>query len=144
MAGDLTAFLSQNAIKVENVFYAPSKRFIDPKTKEPIKWEIRALTSDEDMTIRKSCTKLVPVPMKKNQYQNQVDTEKYIAMMAVACTVYPNLNDVTLQNSYGVMSADALLGKMLIAGEYTDYLAKIQEVNGYTPSMEEAIEQAKN
>ena len=64
--------------------------------------------------------------------------------MCVACTVYPNLNDAELQDSYGVKGADALLKKMLLPGEYTEYKAKVMEVNGYDMSMEELVDEAKN
>jgi hypothetical protein len=64
--------------------------------------------------------------------------------MCVACTVYPDLNNVELQESYGVMGAEALLKKMLLPGEYTDYKAKVMEVNGYDMSMEELVDDAKN
>jgi hypothetical protein len=54
------------------------------------------------------------------------------------------LNDTELQDSYGVKGADALLKKMLKAGEYTEYKAKVMEVNGYDMSMEELVDEAKN
>ena len=47
-------------------------------------------------------------------------------------------------DSYGVKSADALLKKMLLPGEYTEYKAKVMEVNGYDMSMEELVDEAKN
>ena len=64
--------------------------------------------------------------------------------LAARCTVYPNLNDASLQDSYGVMGADALLKKMLTAGEYAEYLMKIQEINGFDVSFEDKVEEAKN
>jgi len=42
-----------------------------------------------------------------------------------------NLDDIELQNSYGVMGADALLKTMLTPGEYPEYMEKVQEVNGF-------------
>ena len=64
--------------------------------------------------------------------------------MCAACTVYPNLNDAELQDSYGVKSADALLKKMLMPGEYTEYKNRVMEINGYDMSMEELVDEAKN
>jgi hypothetical protein len=58
--------------------------------------------------------------------------------------VFPNLNDAELQDSYGVKSADELLKKMLLPGEYSEYKAKVMEVNGYDMSMEELVDEAKN
>ena len=85
----LTAFLAKNALKVENVKFVPSKRFVDENTKKPMEWEIQAITGTEDEALRKSCAKRVPVPGKKNQYQKETDYDLYLGKLAVACTVSP-------------------------------------------------------
>ena len=139
---DFSIFMAGNAQKAETVKYVASKRF---GTKgKPVEWELKAIDSDLDEAIRKECTKKVPVAGKRGQYTQETDTDKYIAKMCVACTVYPNLNDAELQDSYGVKSGDALLRKMLLPGEYTEYKAKVMEVNGYDMSMEELVDEAKN
>lgn len=140
---NLTAFLSQNAIKVENVKYAASKRFINEDGK-PVEWEIASITSDEDELLRKTCTKRIPVPGKRNAFMPETDFNAYITKQAVKCTLFPNLNDVELQNSYGVMGGEALLKVMLTPGEYADYVAKVQDVNGFNVPLEDAVEEAKN
>lgn len=139
----LSAFFSQNALKEENVKYVASKRFVD-ENKKPIEWEIKSITSVEDEALRKLCTKKKPVPGKRNLFQPETDTDKYAGLLAVKCTVSPNLNDVELQNTYGVMGADELLKTMLKPGEYADYLNKVQEVNGFEVSQEDLVEEAKN
>ena len=139
---DFREFMAGNAIKDENVKYVASKRFV--KNNKPIEWEIQAIDSDKDEAIRKECTKRVPIVGKRGQYNQETDTDKYIGKLCVASTVYPNLNDTELQDSYGVKGADALLKKMLKAGEYTEYKAKVMEVNGYDMSMEELVDEAKN
>lgn len=139
---DFAVFMAGNAQKAETVKYVASKRF-GTKNK-PVEWELKAIDSDMDELIRKECTKKVPVAGKRGQYTQETDTDKYIAKMCAACTVYPDLNDAALQDSYGVKSADALLRKMLLPGEYTEYKAKVMEVNGYDMSMEELVEEAKN
>lgn len=138
---NLSAFL--NPMKEENCKVVASKRFIDEEGK-PIEWELRTISADEDEAIRKSCTKRVPVPGRKGQFTQETDLNKYLGLLAVACTVYPNLNDVELQNGYGVMGADHLLKTMLHAGEYTKYVSRVQELNGYDSSMDELVEEAKN
>jgi hypothetical protein len=140
---NLSAFLSQNAIKVENVKYAASKRFVNEDGK-PVEWEIASITSDEDELLRKTCTKRIPVPGKRNAFMPETDFNAYITKQAVKCTLFPNLNDVELQNSYGVMGGEALLKVMLTPGEYADYVAKVQEVNGFNVPLEDAVEEAKN
>lgn len=157
---NLTAFLAQNVQQVESEFHVVSKRFQEPvidketgKQKndengkpmtKPVEWEIKAIDSDEDETLRRSHTKRLPVPGKKNAFQPTTDFNAYAASLAVKCTLFPNLHDKELQDSYKVMGAEALLKKMLLPGEYADYLSFIQKINGFNADMEEAVEEAKN
>lgn len=121
---DLTVFL--NPIKEENKRVVASKRFVGADGK-PVEWEIKTISAEEDEALRKSCTRKVQVPGKKGQFSQEIDANKYLGLLAVSCTVYPNLNDAELQNGYGVMGADSLLKKMLHSGEYTAFLAEVQE-----------------
>ena len=139
---NFAVFMAGNAKNDENVKYVASKRFV--ANGKPVEWEIRAIDSDLDEALRKQCTKKVPVAGKRGQYTPETDTDKYLGEMCVACTVYPDLNNAELQESYGVMGADALLKKMLLPGEYTEYKTKVMEVNGYDMSMEELVDEAKN
>ena len=139
---DFSVFMAGNALKGDTVKFVASKRFVVKG--KPVQWEIKAIDSDTDEAIRKECTKRVPIAGKRGQYNNETDTDKYIGKMCVACTVYPNLNDAELQDSYGVKDGVALLKKMLKPGEYTEYKAKVMEVNGYDMSMEELVDEAKN
>ena len=139
----LSAFLYQNVKQDEKIKYIASKRFLDEKQK-PIEWELTSVSSDEDEAIRKACTRKVQVPGKKNQYLPETDYDAYLGKLAARCTVFPNLNDSELQDSYGVMGADTLLKKMLKPGEYQEYLKKVQEVNGFDATMEDLVEEAKN
>lgn len=146
----LSAFLSQNAVKAENIKYAASPRFLDENGK-PVEWEIKAITSTEDEALRKACAKKVPVPGRKNQYQRETDYDMYIGKLAAACTVYPNLNDKELQDSYTdrergivVMDAETLLKTMLVPGEYANYVGKVQEICGFDVSLQDEVDEAKN
>lgn len=150
---DFSVFMAGSAVKDETVKYVASKRIGKPvldKKGEPTgeiipeEWELKAIDSELDEAIRKECTKRVPIAGKRGQYNQETDTDKYIGKLCVACTVYPDLNNAELQDSYCVKSADALLKKMLKPGEYTEYKAKIMEVNGYDMSMEELVDEAKN
>lgn len=139
---NLSAFLAQNAVQDEKIKYAASKRFVD--NGKPVEWELQPVTSEEDEQIRKFCTKKVQIPGRRGQYTLETDFEKYLGMLAAKCVVYPNLNATELQDSYGVMGADAVLKKMLKAGEYQELLKKIQEINGFDVSMEDLVDDVKN
>lgn len=141
--GTLSAFLAENALPVENIKFAASRRFLSPD-KKPMEWEIKAISSTEDEALRKACTKRVPAPGKKNQFQRELDADAYLGKLAVACTIFPNLNDKELQDSYKVMGGDALLKAMLTPGEYADYLTKIQEVCGFDETLQDEVDEVKN
>ncbi|WP_343208222.1 phage tail assembly chaperone [Anaerolentibacter hominis] len=140
---NLSAFLAQNALPVENERFAASRRFVDEDGR-PMEWEIRSISSDEDEALRKSCTKRMAVPGKRGMYTPETDYNLYLGRLAAKCTVFPNLDDAELQNSYGVMGADLLLKTMLTPGEYADYLSRVQEVNGFDQTFDEAVDEAKN
>jgi hypothetical protein len=139
---DFSVFMSGNATKVENVKYVASKRFVVKG--KPVEWELKPIDCDKEEAIRKDCTKRVPIPGKRGQYNQETDTDKFIGIMCANCIVYPDLNNAELQDSYGVKDATALLKKMLSPGEYTDLKAKVMEVNGYDTSMEELVDEVKN
>ncbi len=140
---NLSAFLKQNAIRPENRKLVVSQRFVG-EDGTPIPWEARALDAKEDKAIKKDCTRKVPVPGKKNMLLPELDIDKYQVRLMVACTVFPNLNDQELQDSYGAMGADALIDAMLLPGEQTDYVSFLYELNGFDNTIDQKVEEAKN
>ena len=142
--GGLSAFMAPNAKKPENIKLVVSDRFVDENGKPEV-WEVRCLSSDENDLIQRDCTKQVPIPGKRNQYRQVVDTALYGRKLAAACTVYPNLNDAELQDSYGVKCAEDLIGKLLcVPGEYNRYLDKLMEFCGFDYSIGDMVDEAKN
>lgn len=143
MAKSLSAFLAQNAKKIDNTTYVVSDRFTDPETGKPMPWEICCITAQENVNIRKTCIRMIPVPGKKGQFTQEFDANAYLAKVCVRCTVFPNLNDAELQNSYGVMGAEALITTMLTPAEFEDFSTKVLQVNGFQTG-DELVEEAKN
>lgn len=138
---DFSMFLA-GASENEVVEYVASERFKD-ENGNPYAWKLQAISSEQDERLRKDCTKKVPVG-RRGQYTQDVDTDKYIAKVCVASTVEPNLNSAEFQDAFGVHSGEELLRKLLKPGEYTDFKAKVMEVNGYDLSMDELVDEAKN
>lgn len=98
------------------------------------------LDSEEVSRIRKACTNIVGVGKKV-----VVDNERFNRMFAAGCTVFPNLHDKELQDSYGVFEPEQLIVKLLkIDAEYQAYVQKALEISGYGQSDEELVEVAKN
>ena len=140
--GNLSFFLAENVEKKQNLKVAIGKRFKDEKGK-PVEWEIRSISAVEDEALRKACTRRVQIPGKKNQFTQDFDSNAYIAKLAAAAVVYPDLNDVALQNSYGVMGAEQLLRIMLYKEEF-DKLTEIVTGTSETEDINDLVDEAKN
>lgn len=139
-----SAFMKANKIAKPNEKYAPTTTLRD-ENGEPLKWEFRQITSKENDVLRESCTIEVPVTGKPNLFRPKVKTDEYIAKMIVASTVFPDLYDSELQDSYGVKTPEALLYAMVDnAGEYQDFTIWMQRFQGFTKSIDEKVNDAKN
>ena len=142
MSKSLSAFMRPNVAEIKNACFAPSPRFVGEDGK-PVEWEIRCISADEYARIRSSCIRQVPVIGKKGQYTQQLDTYTFQAKVAAACTVFPDLTNAELQDSWGVTKPEDLVGTMLIGGEVDDYITEVFEVNGFKDEPE-LVDEAKN
>ncbi|WP_042472802.1 phage tail assembly chaperone [Bacillus ndiopicus] len=124
----------------ENVAEAELIELVLTRFSEPIK--LRPVPSEEADLINDRCFK--NVPGKKGRQERVFDPVAYNRRMNVASIVYPDLNDTELQQSYGVRGAEALYGKMFLAGEAALISEKVQQISGLDDSLEEQIEEAKN
>jgi len=138
----LTSFFAQNVEKRENKKVVVSKRFKDAKG-NPIEWEIKSISADDDELIRKECTKNVPIPGKRNQYRQTFDSNAYLTKLAVRSVVFPDLNDAELQNSYKVMGAEQLIMTMLYKDEF-DALTEQLVADTQVEDINDLVEEAKN
>lgn len=137
-------FMKANKIAKPNEKYAPTTTLQDENGK-PLKWEFKPITSKENEALRDSCTIEVPVKGKPNLYRPKVKTAEYLAKMIVASTVYPDLYDKELQDSYGVMTPEELLYAMVDnAGEYQDFTMWMQKFQGFTKNLDDKVDEAKN
>ncbi len=142
MAQTLTAFLAQNAKKVENRKVAVSPRFTD-EAGIPVEWEIACISAAENQKLRKDSFRSVSVVGKRGQYTQEFDAAAYQIKLAVRSVIFPDLNSVELQNSYGVQSAESLIVSMLTPGEFDDLIIAITNLCGFS-SESERVEDAKN
>lgn len=141
---DLRAFMVENVQMAQNVLYEASPRFKDPETGKAVLWELRCMGAEEEETIRKDCTKRVPVPGRRGQYTQETDMTAYLNRVVASCVVSPDLSDASIQDSWSVMGEVALLKTMLLSGEFAALAAKVQEINGFDTTFEERVEEAKN
>lgn len=137
-------FMKANKAVRENTTFPATKSLVDENGK-PLEWTIKPLTTTENENIRESCMIDVQVAGKPNIYRPKLNTSKYIAKMAIASIVEPNLYDKELQDSYGVMTPEDLLKEMVDApSEYNDLVAFIQNYNGFNTTLEDKVDEAKN
>lgn len=140
---DLKAFLSQNKIKVDNILYGATKSLLDENGK-PLEWEIRKVSTEQSELIRKECM-TVSINKKGKGVDTDFNAELFADKLCVAATVYPDLYNQELQDSYGVKTPEALLKRLLDdIGEYNAYQQKVMEQCGLTVSQDDLVAEAKN
>ena len=141
MVSSLQAFFAKNA-KVDIVEeVVVSDRFKDENGK-PIPWKIRAITEEENEQLRKAATQFVKRP--GGRRVAEIQPEVYMAKVAAASVVFPDLKNAELQKSYGVLGAEELLKKMLLSGEYARLVQAVQEINGFDKDINELMDEVKN
>ncbi|MEC0232272.1 phage tail assembly chaperone [Paenibacillus alba] len=138
---DISAFLAGNVSTETTEDVIVSERF-KGKDGKPVAWVLRSITEEENDAIRKAATKRSKG--KGGQQVTEIDQTEYLSRMAVASVSFPNLKDAELQKSYGVLGAETLIRKMLLAGEYANLILKVQEINGFDKDINELVEEAKN
>ena len=142
---NLELFMKDRQKPTKDIDYPATSLFVDEKGKI-IPWKLRVVPSKRNDEISEECLEDIPIPGKRNQYRQKLNVNKYTEKLVCESVVFPDLNDKRLQDSYGVLCAEDLLHELVkIPGEYTDLLAKVQEINGFDPEkMDKAVEEAKN
>ena len=142
MIDTLKGFLKQNAKIVTEVEYVASKRFTD-ENGDPIVWRIRVLTNKELEKLRDKFTKKVFEPGTRKS-EEQFNVKEFTDELVTRTIAFPTLDDIDLQNSWGVSSEIDLVKAMLNGGEYTDLTRAIQEANGFETGFEDKVKEVKN
>lgn len=133
----------RDAVEVnKTVFYQASKRIKD-ENGEPAFWELKVLTYDEIKAVLDKRTRTVPNKI-TGKGEKETDTAQAFIDLAVKAVVFPNLNDAELQDSWGVVGADALLKAMLTAGELADLIEAVNAAAGYKSELADKIKTVKN
>lgn len=136
-------FMKANKIVKPNERYAPTTSLQDENGK-PLEWEFKQISSKENEALRDACTIEVPIKGKPNLFRPKVKTDEYLAKMIVAATVYPDLYDKELQDSYGVMTPEDLLYALVDnAGEYQNLQSWMQNYQGFK-TLDDKVKEAKN
>ena len=141
---NFSRFMKANKKAKENGFYAPTVSLCD-EDGNPLQFEFKPISSKENEQIREDCIIDVPITGKPNMYRPKLNTSKYLSKMIVKSCVMPDLYDAELQDSYGVKTPEDLLFAMVDdAGEYQDLCVWLQKFQGFTKTLDEKVEEAKN
>ena len=119
----LNGFFKSNAKSLPDVKVVVSERFTD-QDGNPIEWVLHPISTKLVEEITKRNTKTT---IKNGKKESTVNEENLNAELLEAVVLYPSLNDAELQDSYGVSSANELLGAMLYPGETQVLTAALQE-----------------
>lgn len=137
-------FMKSNKVAKENQKYAPTRSLLDESGK-PVEWEFRHIASKENEDLRDSCTTETQVTGKPNLFRPRLNSSKYMSKMIATSTVYPDLYDSELQDSYGVKTPEELLYAIVDdPGEYQELCVWMQEFQGFSQGLEDKVDEAKN
>lgn len=120
----LNGFFKSNAKSLPDLRVVVSERFTD-ENGSPIEWVLHPISTRRVEEITKRNTKTT---IKNGKKESTVNEENLNAELLEAVVLYPSLNDAELQDSYGVSSANELLGAMLYPGETKVLTNALQEV----------------
>ena len=113
----MKAYYKQNRKQIESKNIVISERLTDEQGNAVI-WEVKPLSQKENEKILKKCR-----VMKEERKQNL-----YEVMVLAESVVFPDLNNIELQNKYHVVGKEALLLELLTAGEYEKLKNVVEEV----------------
>lgn len=105
---------------------------------ENLLWTIEPISVDENIKIKKRCTRL------NSKGDKELDFDDYLCELCVESIKTPNLNNVDLQSSYQVMGSKNLLKEMLNLGEYNFLIEQVQDINGFNKNFDDLVHKAKN
>lgn len=126
-------FLKSNKKQRKNEFFPITNDLVDGDG-NVLEWELKPLTTDEIEALRIEVTK-------KGNY----DQNKYIRKLICSSVIVPNLNNIQLQDSYGVKSAEELITKILdCPGDYYKLVEKVLKLSKLDETFADKIAEAKN
>ena len=114
-----------------------SQRFIDEATDKPMEFVIRGISEAENESLKLAARR-------PNGDELRFDSKNYCNRLIVASTVYPNFKNLELQRSWGAYSAEDLVCKMLLAGEYAKLLAAVRGLSGFDENINDLKNTVKN
>lgn len=103
---------------------------------------IEAITEIENDRLKRANT--ITRRSKNGNIVKDLDTDRYGDALVLRCIKSPDLNNAELQAFFDTEGdATQTLKAMLLAGEYANLTSEVLELNGFTESDEEIVEDVK-
>lgn len=142
VVNDISVFMPGQAEKTEEVEIPISRRFKNAEGKV-IPFVFKPITTERVDEIEKQSMKMVK--QKGRHIGQELDQARFMARIAVESTVYPNFKSEQFRRAYKTEDPIEVAKKVLnVAGEYSTWLSKASEVNGFDDTLEDLEELAKN
>lgn len=134
---NLQDFLNANPVDnlTEEVVISP--RFKDEKG-NPLKFTIKAMSPAEFEDIRKKSTQIKKG--KKVEFDNQL----FNLSIAINHTVNPDFRNAESIKKLGLATPEDYVQKVLLAGELSALVQKINELSGFDVAMNDLVDEVKN
>ncbi len=159
LVNDVELLLGGTLAPIENKRFVATNRWTDSKG-NPVMWEIKALHEDKLKAIRLEAARQANATYAVRTkafagHMNEMasDIEEAVArtdqihifntLLAVEATVFPDLKNAALQDKFGVHSEADLLKAILVGGEFTAYVERVNSLNGFGRDYAQAYEEAK-
>jgi len=134
---NLQDFLIANPVDNLTEEVAISPRFKDEKG-NLLKFTIKAMTPAEFEEIRKKATRI------KKGKQVEFDNQLFNLSIAINHTVNPDFRNAESIKKLGVNTPEEYIQKVLLAGELSTLVQKINELSGFDVAMNDLVEEVKN
>lgn len=134
---NLQDFLIANPVDNLTEEVAISPRFKDEKG-NLLKFTIKAMTPAEFEEIRKKATRI------KKGKQVEFDNQLFNLGIAINHTVNPDFRNAESIKKLGVNTPEEYVQRVLLAGELSTLVQKINELSGFDVAMNDLVEEVKN
>lgn len=104
---------------------------------------ISAMTGENFSEYQKAATVIGQVGQRKGK-KVDFNSKKFNELVVLNHTLTPNFRDAEAIRKAGVLSPEAFMYKVLLAGEIAELASKISTLSGFDSDVEETIEEAKN
>lgn len=139
---DLSFFMPGKAGESKTEEAPISKRFKDKKG-NIIPFKFKAITTERVDELEKMSMKNT---VKNNKVVGrELDSARFMARIAVESTLYPDFKAQEMRKAYKTEDPVEVAKQVLhVAGEYSNWIAKAAEINGFEDDLEDLEEEAKN